>query len=101
MNKNYSLNDGIYFIEQTVLSITIAQLNLKVHLLDKRYNYHVSAYLKKWAGLYPFNLKKTILLHYHKAFESQKFSTRLLKKIGKVSDDVFVSKIKELQRITS
>lgn len=70
MSKGLQPDLGPFFIEQTVLSATIAQLDLRVQMLDYNYNFPVGYYSKKWKGLYPIFFKGKVHLHYHKLFTS-------------------------------
>ncbi|MEL7250856.1 MAG: hypothetical protein AAFO03_20675 [Bacteroidota bacterium] len=60
---------GQFFVEQSVLSATIAQMSLQVGDLGSKINFPVRTYLKKWRGYYPLSLRLKKHLHYHKIFD--------------------------------
>lgn len=66
---------GNFFIEQSVLSATIAQMELNIGQLGPKYNYPITSYSKKWKGLYPYSLKKIHHIHYHKLFQKEAINT--------------------------
>jgi hypothetical protein len=71
MKEGLSPGEGPYFTEQSVLSATIAQMDLNVLQLGRPYNYPISTYAKKWRGFYPYSLKGVRHVHYHKLFENR------------------------------
>lgn len=81
VNKKFIPKQGAYFIEQSVLSATIAQLDLRVGLLDKRHNFPANTYLKRWRGCYPFSFEDAVLIHYHKALSDGAARSRLISKL--------------------
>ncbi|MCC5866479.1 MAG: hypothetical protein JJU31_15255 [Wenzhouxiangella sp.] len=64
-------SQGNFFIEQSVLSATLSQMEADVHMLGKDCNYPVAGYANRWRGWYPFSLKNVTHMHYHKLFHGR------------------------------
>ncbi len=84
MSSGLAPAQGNYFVEQSVLSATIAQLELDVRPLGKTYNFPVAAYSRKWRGRFPYSLANVVHAHYHKAFEEQRMAKRLAGRLQKI-----------------
>lgn len=77
-------DNGQYFVEQTTFSATVAQMNLKVDILPKDYNFPVSYYIKKWRGFYPFSLGDRVHIHYHKLLRNSRLKRRFISRLEKI-----------------
>ena len=72
MSKKIKPKKGLFFLEQSVFSATVAQMNLDLAQLGKNYNYPLDSYSRKWRGLFPFSLKNVKHVHYHKLFKDSR-----------------------------
>lgn len=89
MDKKIRPSDRMFFLEQSCLSATIAQMNLGVKDIGKSYNYPIGGVYKKWRGLYPFSLKNVKHIHYHKVFQNKHMPPRIKRKIGVMKDGAY------------
>ena len=86
MASNLKPSKGIFFVEQSCLSATLAQMNLKVLELGTPYNYPITAMTKRWRGYYPFSLSKIKHVHYHKLFKNTKGDNPIQGKLRSVDN---------------
>lgn len=77
---------GVFFVEQSVLSATISQLEIEVTPLGKYYNFPVDSYNKRWSGFYPYSLSSAIHVHYHKTLFNRLHRIRFLKKLRQLQN---------------
>jgi hypothetical protein len=72
LKKGILPQQGLFFVEQSVLSATISSMQLKIKTLPKSYNYH---FLKNTDSIDTFQKiadGKIKLLHYHKSMDEGK-----------------------------
>lgn len=84
MDEGIRLKNGIFFVEQTALSATIAQMDLTVDTLNSTYNFPVSYFSKKWRRRYPYSLKNKVHIHYHKLLKQPELIKSLSKRVSKL-----------------
>lgn len=93
MDKGLEPSKGLFFVEQSCLSATVAQINLGVHELDRSYNYPVSAMSRRWKGYYPFTLRNVKHTHYHKLFRNSGGLNPIEKKLRKTVNGEQLNKL--------
>jgi hypothetical protein len=82
MQQGLKPKKGLFFVEQSVFSATVAQKALNVKILGNEYNFPVKTYAIKWRGFYPFSLRNVKHVHYHKLFQKAKRKNPIEKKLN-------------------
>lgn len=70
MSKEIRPNDGIFFVEQSVLAATICSTDLKLRALSNEYNYPVHMHSGMQSPNKIDRLSELKTIHYHKIFEN-------------------------------
>lgn len=75
-------NHGLPFVEQSVFSATVSQMELKVKFFDKEYNYPIHMENQIQNSDYVVNsFDSLVSLHYHDIFKSKNTADSMIKKL--------------------
>jgi hypothetical protein len=62
-------NQGLFFVEQSILSATLSAMALKINILSEGYNYHLLKQTDEKEALKKIATGKIKMLHYHRSFD--------------------------------